>query len=683
MSNTIIQKIKKTIDEHPRTFQSFICKDSEIMEFVKTYPEQLSTGGYTLKTKLYWIYHDINDFPTYVCPVDGVVQSSKGMNIDRFHIGYDKWLNRAGCSLRCVQLNPKTKDKIKSTCQDKYGCDCVQHSTQWKNNVKKTCQERFGSDTPFGSKEILDKCKKTLIDKTGFDNPMKCESTKLKVQATNEIRYGGKAPSCSKDVRDKMFNTNMERYGVSIGGNSEDGRKKAKETFQRHCKENPNFTSEIHQKIVNTNLTLHGVEDYANSEEINEKRRQTNLNKFGVEYSFQREDVKKKSKKTCMEKYGVEYFTQSNEFKALEASKTTYRQISYRNFILTCQYDSPMFTEEEYVKGNSEMDFKFICKTCGKTFTSIHRNGKHKRCPICYPELNGLSIGEDEVYTHICQSIDKTNVQSGNRLVLGGKELDIYIPERKLAFEYDGLYWHSQEWNSDKNYHLWKTNECEKQGIHLIHIFENEWIGKQNIVKSRINNLFGIYDKVVYARKCEVKEVSSNESFEFQCQNHIQGGIHSSVNIGLYYKNELVSLMTFSKPRFSKKYEYELVRFCNKLGYHIPGGASKLLKYFELNYNPKSLVSYADRRWTMNSGSTTYDKLGFKLNSISSPNYWYWKNHSDKATIELESRVKYQKHKLKNILEHFDESKSEWENMKDNGFNRIFDCGNLVYVKEF
>ena len=135
--------------------------------------------------------------------------------------------------------------------------------------------------------------------------------------------------------------------------------------------------------------------------------------------------------------------------------------------------------------------------------------------------------------------------------------------------------------------------------------------------------------------------------------------------------------MTFSKPRFSKKYEWELVRFCNKCGYHIPGGASKLLKHFERTYHPRSIVSYADRRWSMKSESTLYNRLGFSLVSESSPNYWYVKGS------ELFSRIQFQKHKLKAKLDKFDESKSEWHNMQDNGYDRIFDCGNLVFVKEY
>lgn len=318
------------------------------------------------------------------------------------------------------------------------------------------------------------------------------------------------------------------------------------------------------------------------------------------------------------------------------------------------------------------------CKKCGKESLIRVKDGRlnclNKNsilCKHCEP-YNGVSRGEKDILDFI-KSICSNSIVENDRTILNGKELDIYIPEKKLAFEYDGLYWHKDNgYENDKNRHLNKTKKCEKHGIQLIHIFENEWLNKRPIVESRIKNLLGVYDKTIYARKCEVKEVSSKESFEFQCQNHIQGGVHSKVNLGLYFDNELVSLMTFSKPRFSKKYEWELVRFCNKIGYHIPGGASRLLKHFERNYTPKSLVSYADRRW---SKGNLYEKLGFNLDSISNPNYWYI------VDGQLESRIKYQKHKLKNTLPVFDKSKSEWENMKNNGYNRIFDCGNLVFVK--
>ena len=308
--------------------------------------------------------------------------------------------------------------------------------------------------------------------------------------------------------------------------------------------------------------------------------------------------------------------------------------------------------------------------TCGRLNTLNHNSLLCKHCE----NFNGTSKTEKDIVDFIRSISPDENIVENDRSILNPKEIDIYIPERKLAFEYDGLYWHCDE-DGDSKRHLRKTLGCEAKNIHLVHLFENEWKEKQDIVKSRIRNLFGIYDKTIYARACSVKEVPSKESLAFQWQNHIQGGVNSKVNLGLYYDGELVSLMTFSKPRFSKKYEWELVRFCNRCGYHIPGGASKLLKHFEREYHPISIVSYADRRWSMKSESTLYNRLGFSLVSESSPNYWYIKDG------ELFNRIQFQKHRLKDVLEKFDESKSEWQNMRDNGYDRIFDCGNLVFVK--
>ena len=129
--------------------------------------------------------------------------------------------------------------------------------------------------------------------------------------------------------------------------------------------------------------------------------------------------------------------------------------------------------------------------------------------------------------------------------------------------------------------------------------------------------------------------------------------------------------MTFGKTRFSKKYEYEMIRFCNKKFISVVGGASKLYKYFIRNYKPKSVISYANRRY---SDGNLYDKLGFKFSHFSTPNYWYFKNNQ-----KLYSRIMFQKHKLKDLLESYDSNKSEIENMIANNYQRIFDCGNIIF----
>lgn len=297
----------------------------------------------------------------------------------------------------------------------------------------------------------------------------------------------------------------------------------------------------------------------------------------------------------------------------------------------------------------------FYCKFCERKSSSIERE-------ICQFIVNECRCSQQ-------------NLKLNDRQLIKPLELDIYVPRKSLAIEIDGLYWHqADEANIKANYHVNKTNLCKDKNVQLIHIFENEWEQKQEIVKSRLKNLFGIYEKTVFARKCSVKELSSKDCRQFLLESHIQGPVNAKVNLGLFYDNVLVSLMTFGKTRFSKKYEWEMLRFCNKLGYHVPGAASKLLKYFEKTYQPKSLVSYADRRWSQ---GKLYKALGFQLDHVSKPDYWYFKNGI------LESRIKYQKHKLKNLLEKFDENLSEVQNMIANGYSRIFDCGNLVFVKEY
>jgi hypothetical protein len=215
------------------------------------------------------------------------------------------------------------------------------------------------------------------------------------------------------------------------------------------------------------------------------------------------------------------------------------------------------------------------------------------------------------------------------RKIISPLELDVFIPSHNIAIEFDGLYWHS-ELHKPSNYHLNKTELCEKQGIQLIHIFEDEWRDKRDIIKSRLKNILGLTNNKIFGRKTQIKEVNSIDAKEFLNKNHIQGNVNSSIKIGLYLNNELVSLMTFGKGRIAlggDSNQYELLRFCNKLDTSVIGGADKLLKYFIKTYKPKDIISYADRRWSQ---GDLYEKLGFDNTHNSSPNYWYIINNKRK-----------------------------------------------------
>ena len=330
---------------------------------------------------------------------------------------------------------------------------------------------------------------------------------------------------------------------------------------------------------------------------------------------------------------------------------------------------------KEY-KGNDDI-LEIKCEK-GHIYKTTNKNivQGYGSCYICNPP----NIQEDKIFN----LLEKYGAVKHDRNLLYPKELDIILPD-KFAIEYNGLIWHSynpyQFPTKDKieniNKHLDKTELCEQKGIQLFHIFENEWLDpiKQEIWKSVINSKLGIHTRI-YARKTEIRIVQNKEKNIFLEKNHLQGSYNSSINIGLYHENELVSIMTFGKSRFSKKYEYELLRFASKLNTTVVGGGSKLIKFFEETYKPKSLISYANRRW---STGNFYEQVGFEFSHDSSPNYFY----IGKNSKILESRNKYQKHKLHKVLEIFDESKSESENMFLNGYRRIYDSGNKIYIKNY
>lgn len=310
-----------------------------------------------------------------------------------------------------------------------------------------------------------------------------------------------------------------------------------------------------------------------------------------------------------------------------------------------------------------------ICKTHGVFMQLANNHLLGSGCPKC------AKMGTSSPELEICEILDKYNIQyrCGDRKVIFPYELDIFIPTLNIAIEYNGNFWHSELQGKTRNYHITKTNMCNQSGIRLIHIFEHEWINDPTLVTSRLLSLMGVA-KRIYARKCNVGLVSTTIAKEFLNQNHMQGYTTSLVHLGLYLENELVSVMSFGKSRFNKNIEWELLRFCSIKNHVVVGGASKLFNFFVKNYNPQSVISYSDKRW--NTG-TLYTKLGFNYSHTSAPNYWYFEQ---KNRLVVLSRQHFQKHKLKNKLDQFNPDLTEWENMKNNGYNRIWDCGNDVFV---
>jgi len=465
-------------------------------------------------------------------------------------------------------------------------------------------------------------------------------------------------------------------------------------TCSNRCAQlNPNTIS----KIKSTNLKRYQTEYGLNNKNIIEKKNKTVKERYGVDNVSQATGISEKKEKTCMKNYGVKWIlsdqkrkesaifekygvTNILKLKSIQNKVSSTRRGNFYDWLISSDRLKsiviPMFTKEEYLFGGYYEDYKFKCCKCENEFLDCLEDGDLPRCNICY---KGKSDFEKQVEDFI-KTIYFDEIVKNNKIILGGKELDIYVPQKKLAIECDGLYWHG-EINGMKNkiYHLNKTLECEKQGIRLIHIFEDEWLNKQDIVKSILCNIFK-NTKKLYARNCVIKELQSKECNIFLKNNHLQGcDPTANIKIGLFNKHELVSVMTFGCSRLSlgnkktKKNEYEMRRYCNIINTSVIGGASKLLAYFTKTYHPTKIISYSDKRWF---GGGLYEKLGFTKISMGFPNYWYFGKYKHYKRYHRFSFAKHTQHKKLKI---FDTSLSEWNNMKNNGWDRIWDCGHLKY----
>ena len=338
----------------------------------------------------------------------------------------------------------------------------------------------------------------------------------------------------------------------------------------------------------------------------------------------------------------------------------------------------PLFEESDFISTSRENKYKFQCTRCHETFEDNIDDGRVPRCLKCFPILCGKSNGEIDLAEFIRKSMS-CNILSNDRTLLGQKELDIYVPDKKIAIEYNGLFWHSERGGKKPyNYHLNKTKACESKNVRLIHVFEDEWLLKRDIVESKLNYILnvGTFNKI-YARKCNVREIKYSEMDIFMEDNHLQGSVKSIINIGLFYNGELVSAASFGGFRRSLgqrplKNGYELLRFATRRNTIVNGGFSKLFKFFVNKYTPQSVISYADRRW---SNGNVYSSAGFECIGETAPGYWYVKN----GDITRKHRFSFRKSELPKKLKIFDPLLSEWQNMQLNGYDRIWDCGNLKY----
>ena len=485
---------------------------------------------------------------------------------------------------------------------------------------------------------------KTYCSKTcSCNSPEVKEKNRRGIAKTFEEKYGGHPMSVNDATKQNFKNSIQKKYGFDY--------------FTQ--------TKEFVALVKSTKLANHGDENFNNIE----KMKTTCLNKYGVDNYRKTEAYKIKYIKTCIKKYGTPHASKSKEF------KDSHKRMMFDKFINSYRFVNfvPKFNFDEYygVTTKFNQKYPFECKRCGITEKHDISDGHDVKCTKCD---NRMSSFQTEVFDYIRTILPNEPIITNNRSILSPLELDLYLPNKNVAIETNGVYWHSEvSGGKNKNYHLNKTKLCASKGIRLIHILDSEWHHKREIVKSILNTILTKNNKVIYARKCKVKPIQPKDKTLFLMDNHMQGNDHATVKLGLYFNNELISLMTFVKSRFDTKIEWEMSRFCSKQNTTIVGGSSKLFSHFIKEYKPNTIVSYSDRRYF---SGETYLKLNFTFVNNTPPNYHYIIDNYD----TLQSRINWQKSKLFKKLISFDPVLSEWENMKVNGFDRIWDCGHSKWI---
>ena len=403
--------------------------------------------------------------------------------------------------------------------------------------------------------------------------------------------------------------------------------------------------------------------------------------KYGVTSAFKLKETLEKSKNTLIEKYGISNPMDNIGF--INKLKNSVREKQIKNILPKLSLANLKLLDEyteSKLNGKTSLSYNFKCLTCNNIFTStVLGSGKIPICRKCNPLIKNSKL-EEQIRDFL--NINNIKHIDSDRKILNGKEIDLLINDYNLGIEIDGNYYHSEiGGGKDKKYHINKTILATNKNIKLIHIFEDELLYKKDIVFSRLLNIFNLSKNKIYARKTEIREVDKKEAKIFLDNNHIQGNSIDKIRIGLYYNNELVSLMTFGKLRNvlgnkdKDKDSYELTRFCNKLNTSVIGSFSKLLKNFIKLNNPLKIITYADIRWSgINELETVYYKNGFNFIKITPPNYWYLKVGEYNQRFH---RFNYRKDVL--VKQGNDINKTEFEIMRDLGYDRIWDCGTLKF----
>jgi len=516
-------------------------------------------------------------------------------------------------------------------------CSVCSNSLSWHTDnreYRKFCSKKC---TGIGTADIA---KRTSMMKNNGVHHTQTPEYIEKVKETTLKKYGVEHYSKTTDFKKGVQTTNIEKFGVKY----------------------PAQDISILEKMKTTTLARYGVEHYASTDECASKIKATLLERYGVENIAQLTEIQEKIKATNLQKYG---FTHRMKDPEIVEEIILNKKLNYYTDEVFKKLHDPLWLKNEQLSKT----INTIARELGISSSNLGKYFAKYNIPI-----NVINQHASDAQNEINQYINSLNIATvqGSKSIIFPKEIDIFVPEHNLAIEYNGVYYHTERMGRGRLYHVNKTNQCEANGIQLLHIFDFEWNNpvQRDIWKSMIAVRLGIADRI-YARQCVFKAISTDDARQFMNENHLEGFVGGNYKYGLYHNGILVQCIIISKSRYNKNYDYELIRLATLKNTLVVGGISKILD--NINELRGTLITYANRRYSV---GNSYNALKMTALPVSPPNVFY----TSKNGSIIETRHKYQKHKLANILPAFDPEKTAWENMDANGYDRFWDCGNLVFT---
>ncbi|MCQ2210871.1 MAG: hypothetical protein MJZ34_11310 [Paludibacteraceae bacterium] len=477
-------------------------------------------------------------------------------------------------------------------------------------------------------KSILEKSKKTKLKRYGNETYTNTE----KMKNTSNERYGGIGFGV-KEIKEKA----LEPYGVDNFFQLESVKEKSKKTkLERYGNE----TYQNREQIEKTNIAKYGYNTPSKNSVVKE-RLSTSLKNA---YELDKETILEKRNETYNKKYGIGF---------REYTKIRHQEeyIPRWNKLFSEKFDTTRLTTHT-----------FRCNKCDDVYIVEHPSNGACYCRKCHKFVRSQ---EQENIANEIRKFYNGEIIENDRTILNGKELDIYIPEFKLAIEYNGLYWHKEY---EPSYHLENTNKCEGLGIRLLQVWDVVYKEHKEIILDKIKSCMGMNNRI-FARKCSIKEISVEVYKEFCLKYHIQGFVNSKYRYGLFNDNELVAIGSFGKSRFEN--EMELLRYCSKSGISVIGGMKKIVAHFKKTNHIDEVISYADRRYTASFNNVYGTPIG-----KTRIGYYYFDGH------RLYNRLNFQKHKLKDnplTKDFYDDALTESEICMLSSLYKIYDLGQLKF----